>query len=179
LNIVRPVLVLSAVLSIGISAIGQGTRSPANEQTEFSAEDEGVKKPITIPEDVLAILRKDTTVRDILEDQGLAADRLPESWFSASEVHLSKGKLKDLIVVAEQPLVGANTVTFWVFRNAGNIHELILTAPAHDLQVKRVRSKGYRDIEMSAETAVEFHSVRFRFDGKRYSIYHEKLEPIR
>jgi hypothetical protein len=31
---------------------------------------------------------------------------------------------------------------------------------------------------MSAETAVEIHSVVYRFDGKRYSAFRETLKPI-
>jgi hypothetical protein len=177
LKFTRLVLALSLFASMALCAHAQGSHHDSREQTEFSAEDEGVKKPVPVPDTVMALLVNE--VRGAMETADPPVTTPPASWFSASEVSLGPGKLKDLIVVGEPPLSGANTQAFWVFRNTGNGYELVLTAPAHDLEVKNHRSQGYRDIEMSAVTAGEFHSVLFRFDGKRYMNHREKLEPIR
>jgi hypothetical protein len=169
-------VLLSLVFAIvGLHATESKQPPRSSEQLEFSAEDAGVKKPVAIPEDVLAILKKDKSVQDAVEDGGSPQS----SWFSASEIHLSTADRRDLIVVGEPPLSGANTATFWVFCATHNSYQLVLNAPAHDLIVKNTRWKGYREIEMSAETAVEFTSVLFRFDGKRYTEYRTKSEPIR
>ncbi len=170
---------LFTCLTISCNGFAQAKRAHTSEQTAFSAEDEGVKTPVAVPEDVLAILRTDEEVRNSLEYENIPPEKLPLSWFSASIVHLSNRKDQDLIVEGEPPLSGANTVTFWVFRATPHGHEMVLNAPAHDLIVRKARWKGYRDIEMSAETAVEFHRVILRFDGNRYEIYRETLQPIR
>jgi hypothetical protein len=44
---------------------------------QFSAEDSGVKRPITIPDDVLAILRQDKLVRNVLENEETPVAKLP------------------------------------------------------------------------------------------------------
>jgi hypothetical protein len=158
-------------------AHAQGSHHASREQTEFSAEDTGVKNPVPVPDSIMALLVNE--VRGAMETAEPPVTKPPASWFSASEVSLGPRDLKDLIVVGEPPLSGGNTQTFRVFRKMGSGYELVLTAPAHDLEVKHHRSKGYRDIEMSAETATTFHSVLFRFDGKRYMVHREKTEPIK
>ena len=90
-----------------VPAMGQKVPQPS-EQLQFSAEDEGVKRPVKIPEEVLAILRKDKLVHNVLEDQELTAEKLPSAWFSAAECRLGSSRQKDLIVTAVGPLVGAN-----------------------------------------------------------------------
>jgi len=150
-----------------------------SEQLHFSAEDPSVLHPVSIPDDVMAMLREDEMVRTNLEDEESPPEKLPSSWFSASAVHLSGGKSADLVVVANQPLAGANVTTFWVFRSTSSGHELVLTAPAHDLIIKSSRSKEYRDIELMSATAVNVTSIVLRFDGNRYFEYRAKTEPIR
>jgi len=169
-------LMLAAVSGIPTAA---GTDAHKVEQSEFSAEDAAVRKPVTIPEDVLAILRKDKTVLSILESQNLQPTNLPASWFSASAIHLSTSIRTDLVVVGEPPVSGGNSAIFWVFRATADGHELVLTAPAHDLIARNRRWRGCRDIELVSMTAVQISTVLWRFDGMRYTEYRSKLEPIR
>ena len=170
------VLVLHLASATGIS---QGKRPTTSEQMQFSAEDAGVKRPVAIPGDVLKILSQDEMVRDALEDEKVPSGKVPSSWFSASSIHLSDSGKAGFVVVGEGPLLGANIVTFWVFCATPTGQELVLMNHAHDLIVKKTRWKGHREIEMSAETAVEFTSVLFRWDGKKYSEYKEKSEEIK
>jgi hypothetical protein len=169
-------LMLAAVSGIPTAA---GSDSHEAEQSEFSAEDVAVKKPVAIPEDVLAILRKDKTVLSILESENLQPINLPAPWFSASAIHLSASKRADILVVGQPPVTGGNVTIFWVFRATPDGHELVLTAPAHDLRVRSRRSKGYRDIELVSMTAAQISDVLCRFDGKRYAEYRSSLQPIR
>ena len=179
MNMKWPVfLLLLFLLMCGILA-AQSNRSHSVEQSVFSAEDAAVKKPATIPEDVLAILAKDEMVSHALENENLPAEKLPLPWFSASTIHLSKLSQKDLVVMAVGPLAGGNVVTFWVFRWTAHGHELVLMTPAHDLAVKSSRWKGYRDIELTSMSAVTVSTVLCRFDGRRYARYESKTENIR
>jgi hypothetical protein len=169
-------LMLAAVSGIATAA---GRDSRKAEQSDFSAEDAAVKKPVAIPEDVLAILRKDKAVLSTLEDQNLQPTKLPASWFSASAIHLSTSARTDLVVVGEPPVSGGNTAMFWVFRATADGHELVLTATAHDLRVRSRRSNGYQDIELVSMTAAQISSVLCRFDGSQYAQFRSKSKPIR
>lgn len=165
------------VINFAASGLSGGDKRPP-EQLNFSAEDATVNKPVEIPDSVMAILKKDEMVKDVLENTQISTDRIPSGWFTASAIQLSEAGVADLIVDAEPPLSGTNVTTFWVFRSTPRGYELVLTAPAHDLQVRRTRWNGYREIELSAETAVEFTSVLFRFDGKQYTKYRVRSQRL-
>lgn len=167
------------LIATTVALSAQARHDVSREQTEFSAETAGVDRPVTIPEDVFRALENDDLVRTSMENSETRIQTPPPSWFSASKVHLADPKLDDLVILAEGQLRGANVITFWVFRKTTLGYELILKAPAHDLEIRKHYSSGYRDIEMSAETAVEFHSVLFRFNGKRYTVHKEKTEPTK
>lgn len=161
------------------SALTAQSKYPhSSEQLAFSAEDDAVKKPVAIPQDVLATLVKDEMVSHELENENLPAEKIPLSWFSASAIHLSNSRRTDFVVMARGPLAGGNVVTFWVLRGTPHGHELVLTAPMHDLIVKNTRRNGYRDIELASMSAVKVSTVLCRFDGKRYKEYKSKAEDI-
>src|SRR6185437_5775044 len=137
------------VLIVASSSLAEPSGiSRTSEQTKFSAEDSGLRNPIPIPKDVLALLIRDKGVQDELEYDHLSVEKLPTSWFSASTIHLSASDKPSIIVQAEGPLLGANVTTFWVFNTTARGHELVLTASAHHLIVKNKRWKGYRVIEL-------------------------------
>jgi len=179
MSIKRSVFFLFASLAICGALSAQDKHSHSAEQSVFSAEDDAVKKPAAIPEDVLAILAKDGMVSRTREDENLPAEKIPRSWFSASAIHLSKSGKTDFVVMAKGPLAGGNVVTFWIFRGTAHGHELVLTAPMHDLVVRHSRRNGYRDVELTSMSAVKISSVLCRFDGKRYARYKSKIEDIR
>jgi hypothetical protein len=151
----------------------------SSEQTHFSAEDDRVEKPAAIPRDVLTVLSQDNMVRAELENENISAEKLPQSWFAASAIHLTHSAEIDLIVVAVGPVRGANVTMFWVFRSTPHGHELVLTAGGHDLQVKSTSWKGYRDIELLSVTMQKLNTVLYKFNGKRYVHYKDKVEDIR
>jgi len=166
-------------LALGGLACAESKRHPVSrEQTEFSAEDSTVKQPVLIPEDVKAQLSSDKIVQAQLENESLRAAELPASWFSASKIHLRSGKASDLIVVANEPVAGANTTFFWIFRRTRNEHDLILTAQAHNLNLKNARWKGYKEIELLSVTLGQANTALYRFDGTRYTQYNVTSEKI-
>jgi hypothetical protein len=156
------------VLMICVVETAEGRGSDTSTQLHFSAEDAGVKKPVSVPERVLAILRTDEMVRVAMTNENNSTEMLPSSWFSASEIHLSTPEKLDLVVMAEGPLHGSNVTTFWVFCATARGYQLTLTAPAHDLIVKGASSKGHRNIELISVTAGEISTVLLQFDGERY-----------
>jgi hypothetical protein len=150
-----------------------------HEQTNFSAEEEGVRNPVVIPAQVMSILGSDDRVHDELKYDNIAPDKLPSSWFSASQISLGPSGPKDLIVVAEPPLNGANIVTFWIFIQVNGQYKLALITRAHDLFVEKRHSHGYRNITASAETCCRLTTVHFQFNGSEYKKSSEKTEDIK
>jgi hypothetical protein len=49
-----------------------------------------------------------------------------------------------------------------------------MMAHEHNLAVKRARWRGYREIELMSNSAVEWSSVLLRWDGKKYAAYRER-----
>jgi hypothetical protein len=114
-----------------------------------------------LPDDALDFVRQDRGVAEVLRDTQPSVAQLPRSWIMASEVHLSGPDERDIIVIATGPLSGANVTTFWVLRQSGQGLEIMLTAQAHDLFIRSTRSKGHRDVETFAATAVRVSTVCF------------------
>lgn len=172
-------LIAGAALTWCSVLVHSQTQKSAREQTTFSVEDIGVKHPVQIPDEVLAILRNDNLVQRGLQSAGIQLENLPTSWFSASEITLGRSGEKDLIVAAEGPLVGANVDTFWVLIHRGNKYTLVLTIPVHDLTVKNSRTNGYRDLETMGATAVKMTTASYRFDGREYKLHSSKTDDIK
>jgi hypothetical protein len=171
------VVFLLVVLPVCGQGLAQDKPHIGHEQLQFSVEDEGVKKPVDIPDDVLAILIKDELVHNVLQYTELPVGKIPQDWFSAAAIHLSTPDKADLLVVGEGPLRGANVTTFWLFNTTPNGHELVLRAIAHELNVKKTVWKEYREIELLNAAAYQASSVLLRWDGKQYAAYLEKIEP--
>lgn len=173
-------IVLVIFLAMFSATAAEG-RSPQNsEQMNFSAEHASVKRPVAIPQDVLALLSRDELVRNELESQNIPAERIPASWFSASMIHLRSAREADLVVMLRVVRFHAANVTmFWLFRPAAFGHELLFTGGGHNLTVKNTFWNGYREIETSAVTMQKLSTVFYRFDGSQYTRYKEKLEEIR
>ena len=142
------------------------------EQLHFSAEDEQVERPISIPKGVAAILRSDEDVRETREDEPTSATgQIPPSWFSASVVHLDGVDEKDIVVMATGALRGANITTFWVFRPTNRGYELTFKAYEHDLIITNKHWKGYRVIETDSMTAVLIRTAWYRLEGGQYKVF--------
>lgn len=179
MNIRRLILALFLFAFMGVWTEAQERNKPAREQTEFSAEAEGVDHPVPLPGDVLKALETDDRVRSFVEHTDPPVQTPSPSWFSASKVHLAGPREDDVVVLAEGGLRGANVIMFWVFRNSSHGYDLVLRTGGHDLHIKRHLSNGYRDIEVDSVTSMQFNSVLYRFDGTRYVVQRDKTEPIK
>ena len=173
--------VFAIALAVSLPASAQAGKSPhhAIVQTQFSAEDKGVKSPVTIPPEVMVILREDDMVKNQMENEEPRPAELPQSWFSASKIRLGPTRADGLIVQATGPLVGANVVVFWIFIPSQDGWKLALMTPAHDLIVSQTRFNGYRNLEADAMTCCTITTARFRFDGREYKRYFSKTEDIK
>ena len=169
----------SRMLTIIFCSSLLATAQPQNarEQTQFSAEDEAVRKPVPLPVDVMDLLKQDRFVQDTLEGEKLSSDSLPKSWFSGSALRLGP-RTDDLIVEANGPLVGANVNSFWVFLAGSHGHRLVLNAPTHNLKVEDHRTNGYRDITLISAVAGRINTTQLRFNGHEYVLYQQKSEVI-
>ena len=172
------VFVMAIVAALPASAQARKSSHQPIVQTHFSAEDEGVKSPITIPREVMGILGEDQMVKVQMENEEPKPAELPQSWFSASKAQLGP-KADGLIVQATGPLVGANVVVFWVFIQSQDGWKLALMIPAHDLIVTQARFNGYRNLEANAMTCCTITTARFRFNGREYQGYFSKTEDIK
>ncbi len=169
-----------ALLSAGaVVDLPQVAQPLPGEQTQFSAEDEAVKRPVAIPDDVMGLLAQDPYVHRRMLHEDSPLKQPPASWYSASVTHLAGPDEKDLVVEAEGELAGANVTNFWIFRQLPGGAQLVLNGPAHDLTIMRSRWNGLREIELESATATKFHRVVLRFDGARYTAFSDKWEDIR
>jgi hypothetical protein len=57
--------------------------------------------------------------------------------------------------------------------------KLVLNAPAHDLLIHSSRTKGHRDIDLVALTAIRIMTGKYRFDGTQYQMVKSSDEPIK
>jgi hypothetical protein len=168
-----PTLVLLAVILAFAPMIdSEQQKTFATEQVEFSAEDDGVEHPIDLPKGVIELLKKDHYILGTLEDENLTPDKLPTSWFWASEIHLAGWDEKDLVIIGRCPVCGANVSVFWIFRPKSDGYEMVLFTGAHNLRILKRHSSGYKEIETNSVTMQHLWTDRWRFDGIQYQTVH-------
>jgi len=147
-------------------------------QTSFGAEQE-MQQPVSIPQDVLEILRHDEGIQRNAR-VGESQSDISASWFVASEINLNDDQVPELIVQSANPrLFGANLVPFWIFRKTLKGNELTLRVDALKLELLKTKRKGYRNIRTTKATANEVISSYYEFDGNKYEKRHSSREPIK
>jgi hypothetical protein len=146
----------------------RGSSQPATvEQRIFSIEGDTVQHPVSLPPGILKILAQDSDVQQIQKAFRLTS--VPSDWFVASVVHLAGPNEDDFVIIGTGPILGANVTTFWCLRPSHDgDFELLLTIAAHDLTIKDERSGGYRNIEVTAATAVRVSKVLYKFADEKY-----------
>jgi hypothetical protein len=80
-------------------------------------------------------------------------------------VNLNDDGRDDLLVRADP---GANITGFWLFRGTGRRWELMLYTVAADISIKKARTHGFHDVEVTAASAVKGWTATYKFDGVRY-----------
>lgn len=78
---IASVFVVAIAVTLPASAQARKSSHKGGVQTQFSAEDEGVKSPVTLPPEVMGILGKDDMVENQMENEEPRPAQLPQSWF--------------------------------------------------------------------------------------------------
>lgn len=174
-------LLLSAELQSGL--IRQSASLPCKSQMQFTIEDgteNSIQCPVTMNQAMLQALMNDELVKQTMTSEGMV--HLPATWFLATTIELTSSQERDLLVIGQGPLLGANVSPFWILRPQGSKWQTILAgAPAHDLLITSHRTMGYRDIELISITATTIFTNVLKFDGSNYRFAHgqkDKIEPI-
>jgi hypothetical protein len=141
------------------------------ERRAFSAEGPGGEHTIAMPDPILAKLGQDQDVTILVSPDA----KFSSSWFRAAEVDLKEGE-RDVVVIGEYPVLGANVTTFWIFGPEASGFPLLLKVVAHTIQANNDRSHGYRNIVAMSVIGAKIKDSTFKFDGKRYS--HAKTKTI-
>jgi len=144
----------------------------------FSIE-EKPEQPVTLPAEVLQILRRDNRVEQCLAGK-TSTSEFSQSWFEGASVQLSPKKQAALLVKAAEPcLLGANIGPFWVFLNNARGYALLLPVDAHTRAALGSKTRGHRDIRALAATSWEMKTSVFQFDGNRYRLSRSFTKPIK
>jgi len=171
------VLVAFIAAYVGCAQGQTASKQTVREQTHFSAEDEDVHHPVTIPDEAWEILKHDKSTKVYLDEGSSPAER-QRSWFSAALVHLQNASKTDYVVQAKGPLRGANVNTFWVFQDTPNGMKLVLTAPVHDLSILSSRWNGVRTIELDGMTCCEITTTWLRYENGKFEIHRQITKKI-
>ena len=183
------ILTISCLLNTSVAAAPKGKQG-RKEQISFSVEQElvPIEKPSDLPYEALQVLAKEAGVASCLENQGISGNKLPSSWFIASEIHLDGQNEVDFVVLPNlesEPqhhpgpavcFLGANTGQFWIIRKTSAGYGLVLSLFTHGLGVLDSRSHGLRDVEAVTVSANGETRSLFKFNGEQYKLHSEKAE---
>jgi len=147
------------------------------EQTSFSCEEEKFDHPVPLDESAKKALASEQSIADVLRDQKLSVESIPEDWFTTSEVHLSSPAEADLVVMGTHFARGAYTSTFWVLRKLQGGYRVVLRDNAHDVELQKTRTNGLRSIRSVIVTLRYGTTAEYEFDGKTYKIARRTSQP--
>jgi hypothetical protein len=181
---------VSCVLGIAIIASAPGASTPQTakpptppEQADFAMVEESPDRPVDVPAEVLAQLKKDEFVLSCLQE-GQSSSDLAGDWFVGSVIQLGNQKHDGMVVqprkhpaTVEPCLLHVHSMPFWVFVKTRNGYALVLTDSVQLLRVLRTKSNGYRDIETSMSTTLGETRWFYKFDGHKYSLFRKTSTP--
>lgn len=157
-----------------------GGQSAGPEQTVFAIEGTTEKKhknwvdhppvehPVPIPDSIMVLLRADKLVTSCLKTENVT--EAPTTWFQAGAIHLHKGDQIDFVVLPNNEcLYGAMSDPFWVFGQNGNGYDLLLRSDLLGIAVLNSKTNEYRDIRATFIVSGARSSVKFKFDGHKYT----------
>jgi hypothetical protein len=176
--------VLLLVLMSGTQLCAQASKRTEGlrEQSDFGAEGD-FDRPVAIPGAALQQLRTSKNQDDLIEmcagDEGIPVDKIPPSWFVASEIRLSHSPSSGLVVRGEHPcLGGAHISQFWVLAKSSTGYEIVFRGRADALSVLPTRTNGYRDLQLIIVTQAGAYvdNVNFRYRDGQYHRAGHRLE---
>jgi len=180
-GVLRPKSFLFTVFLVslcGSSSLAQKTKKiESSEQNAFSAEEEKFEHPVPLNKSAKKALASEQSVADVMKDEKLSVETMPEDWFTASEVHLSNPAEADLVVMGNHIARGAYTSAFWVLRKSPGGFRVVFRNDAHSLQLQKTKTNGLRNILTAVVTLRYNSTAEYGFDGKTYKITKRTLQP--
>jgi hypothetical protein len=176
--------VVLLLLTSGTQLFGQASKPVEGhrEQTHFGAEGD-FENPVAVPNAALESLRTsknaDDSIQTCAENDGIPADKIPASWFVASEIRLRRSPSSGLVVRGEHPcLGGAHIAQFWVLAKSTTGYEIVFRGRADGLSVLSTRTNGYRDVRLFIVTQAGAYvdDVNFRYRNGQYEMAGHHLE---
>jgi hypothetical protein len=164
------VAVFTAAVACLTSLCPGQDRHSSGEQRSFGAEDQGFRRPLSVPLTILDILTTQDEVKVALDIKNVPSRELPPSWFLASEVHLAGPNERDIVVMGRCPVCGASVVPFWVFRPHKHGYQLIMAGGGLGLDITHHRTNGYLDIQTGLVAQQKLSTSVWRFDGTEYNL---------
>jgi hypothetical protein len=126
-------------------------KTTAVEQTTFSMEFP-FEHPVPLNEAAKRALCADKAIADVMKDDHLTIDTIPDNWFTASVVHLGHKTETDLVVMGVGVSLGPSTAAFWLLRQSSNSYEIVLATHSHDLTLLKTKTHGLREVEVGIES---------------------------
>jgi len=168
----RSVLIVLLMVVI-VTATPRCKSQTSKEQRVFDAETLAVDRPVPIPPEVLALLSKDSDVKQVLEAQS-PTRALPEDWFSASRLFKGSSNEKLYLVIGKGPIAGAHGTTFWlVGTDKGNGRPTVLLKITADrLEIGGTGGSGYPKITAVRFTAKSMNDAVYHFVAGKYVLFH-------
>ncbi len=171
-------LILLVFFATALVATAQEREIFSHPPTSFSAEDDRFPNEAQLVDCVRQSLAADGHVVIALKHEGLTAAQLPDEWFTAFTQDLGGQGGRYWVVMGARHMRGANVNPFWIFRQTGGSCDLLLAAPAHDVEILRTQTNGAPDLQIAAETAAYYFTVVYEFDGKQYQVAKRGSAPI-
>lgn len=180
-----PKLLLGVFLLVpGTSQIG--SKEHPSEETSFSMEFP-FKQPVALNEAARRTLAADKSIADVMKDERLSIETIPEDWFQASEVHLGPRGETDLVVMGKGVPTGRYSAAFWILRPTPKGYEIVLAIHTHDLTLLKNKTHGLRDIAVGESYAAAGErlstgggrdSDTYKFDGQHYQRVLRSDKPV-
>lgn len=152
---------------IALLAISSATAySQTDSQTTFELEGK-VSSPVSIPADVIAVLKSDKRVDACFKAEGASVNE--EAWFDAAAFDLNGDQRADLIIKPKNScLFGANQGPFWVFQNVHDGYQKVLSADGLKLTILPRKVNSFNTIQVSKVAGMKGRSTQFRFSQGKY-----------
>lgn len=150
-----------ALLVVASSSVHSQTKA----QTVFELEGK-VDSPVSIPTDVIAVLKSDSRVDVCFKTEGAGVDET--AWFEAASYDLNNDHRPDLIIKPKNDcLFGANQGPFWIFQNRTDGYQEVLSESGLTLTIVPSKS-SFSTIIISKAVAMKARDTRFRFSQGKY-----------
>lgn len=153
-------------IAVLLAIAASSANSQTNAQTTFELEG-SVSKPVSIPADVIAVLKSDKIVDVCFKTEGAGTNE--EAWFEASEFDLNDDHRADLIIKPKHScLFGANQGPFWIFQNLPDGYQKILSASGLKLTILPRKANAFNTIQVGKTAGTKSIHIDFSFSGGKY-----------